>query len=152
LQAQGIGVSGNATGQIGFNPPGLLFYTHQSSNLNYLGKPLTLDVACIPLAKVSHNVMADEPLRHIVYKVRAADSFPAGSALVLNWLQNTVGISINGIVLNDGSGLSHGDTASAQQITSLFRYMLGNYSGWSVIFPIGCVYDSPQGSTLSSRF
>src|SRR5262249_44350898 len=59
LQAQGIFVTGSALGQLGFNPPGTLFYTHKSSDLTYGGMPLTLDVACIPLAKVSHNIMAD---------------------------------------------------------------------------------------------
>jgi D-alanyl-D-alanine carboxypeptidase len=147
LQAQGISVSGSALGQIGFHPSGSLFYTHKSSDLTYGGKPLTLDVACIPLAKVSHNVMADELLRHLGYKLNDVDSFDAGSALVFDWLQNIAGISTNGMVMSDGSGLSHGNRFSAQQINRLMRYMLGAFPGWPAIFPIGC-----GDGTLNSRF
>src|SRR5678816_882264 len=57
LQAQGIAILGVAAGQTGFTPPGTLLYTHQSSDLVYKGLPLRLEIACIPLLKVSHNVM-----------------------------------------------------------------------------------------------
>ena len=149
LQAQGIVVGGSAFGQTGFNPPsnGLL-YTYQSTNLTYGGKPLRLDVACIPLMKVSHNVMADELLRHICYVLRLSDSFSAGRTNVLAWMKNTVGISTNNIVMLDGSGLSHSDSFSAQQTLSLIRYMLGPpYPSWKTTLPIGCT-----DGTISGRF
>ena len=69
LQAQGITVSGSAAGQTGFTAPGTLLYTHLSSDLTYGGKPLRLDIACIPLLKVSHNVMADRLCRHLGWKL-----------------------------------------------------------------------------------
>lgn len=147
LQAQGITVSGVAVGQVGFNSPGTLFYTHKSSDLTYGGKPLRLDVACIPLMKVSHNVMADQLLRHIGYKLSGSDSFTLGRNQVFNWLQNTVGISTNGMVMNDGSGLSSANRFSAQQIISLVRYMINSYPSWNTTLPIGCV-----DGTIGSRF
>lgn len=147
LNAQGITVSGSAVGQTGFSPPGTLFHTHYSTNLTYGGKPLRLDVACIPLMKPSHNVMADALLRHIGWKLTGTDSFVAGRNQVLPWLQNVAGLTTSGIVMNDGSGLSHGNRFSARQTVSLTRYMLATFSTWDDTLPIGCV-----DGTLGSRF
>jgi D-alanyl-D-alanine carboxypeptidase len=147
LAAQGISVSGSAVGQTGFNVPGTLFHTHYSTNLTYGGQPLRLDVACIPLMKPSHNVMADALLRHIGWKLTGTDSFAAGRNQVLPWLRNVAGLTTNGIVMNDGSGLSHGNRFSARQTVSLTRYMLGAFPTWDDTLPIGCV-----DGTLGSRF
>ncbi len=148
LQAQGVTVTGAAAGQSGFAAPGTLFYTHKSTDLTYGGKPLRLDVACIPLMKVSHNVMADELLRHLGYIKSGTDSFTAGRNQVFGFLQNTVGLSTNSMVMLDGSGLSHSDSFSAQQALSVIRYMLGSlYPSWKTTLPIGCT-----DGTISSRF
>jgi D-alanyl-D-alanine carboxypeptidase len=147
LNAQGITVSGIPAGQTGFSPPGNLFYTYYSTNLTYGAKPLRLDVACTPLMKVSHNVMADGLLRHLGWKLGGVDSFAAGAARVLPWLRNTAGLTTNGIVMNDGSGLSHGNRFSARQHLALTRYMLGAFPSWDDTLPIGCV-----DGTLGSRF
>lgn len=147
LIAQGISVSGTTSGQSGFNPPGGLFYTHKSSDLTYGGKPLRLDIACIPLMKVSHNVMADELLRHIGYKLAGTDSYTAGANKVVPWLGNPAGVTTNGIVMEDGSGLSHNNRFSARQILTLDRYMLGAFPSWDDGLPIGCV-----DGTISGRF
>lgn len=147
LAAQGISVSGSAVGQTGFSPPGTLFHTHYSTNLSYGGKPLRLDVACIPLMKPSHNVMADALLRHIGWKLSGVDSFAAGAARVVPWLSGVAGLNTSGIVMNDGSGLSHGNRFSARQTVSLTRYMLAAFPTWDAALPIGCV-----DGTLASRF
>ena len=147
LNAQGIAVSGIAAGQTGFSPPGNLFYTYYSTNLTYGAKPLRLDVACTPLMKVSHNVMADGLLRHLGWKLGGVDSFAAGAARVLPWLRNTASLTTNGIVMNDGSGLSHGNRFSARQHIALTRYMLGAFPSWDDTLPIGCV-----DGTISGRF
>ncbi len=146
LQAKGVTVSGVATGQLGFNPPGTPIYTNKSSDLTYGGKPLRLDVACIPLTKVSHNPMADALLRHIGYKLSGTDSFAAGQARVFTWLQS-IGISTASTVMNDGSGLSSGNRFSAQQLVSLCRYMVSTYPSWNTTLSIGCV-----DGTIGSRF
>ncbi len=146
LIAQGITVSGGAFGQTGWNPPGNLFYTHKSTDLTYGGKPLRLDVASIPLMKVSHNAMADLLLRHIGYKLSGIDSFAAGRNKVLPWL-TTVGVNTSGIVMNDGSGYSSGNRFSAHQTLTLVRYMSGAFPSWNTTLPIGCV-----DGTIGSRF
>jgi len=147
LQAQGITVSGVPVGQTGFTPSGTLLHTHYSTNLTYGGKPLRLDVACIPLLKVSHNVMADVLLRHLGWKLAGTDSYTAGRNQVLPWLRNVAGLSTNGIVMNDGSGLSWNNRFSARQTVSLTRYMLAAFPSWDDGLPIGCV-----DGTLGSRF
>jgi D-alanyl-D-alanine carboxypeptidase len=148
LQAQGISVTSSALGQTGFTPPGTLYYTHQSSDMTYGGSPLRLDIACIPLLKESHNVMADGICRHLGWKLGTGDSYSAGAKQVLTWINNGAGMSTNGMIMNDGSGLSHGNRFSARQIVSLVRYMLSAFPTWSVGLPIGC--NSP--GTLSGRF
>jgi D-alanyl-D-alanine carboxypeptidase len=147
LQAQGITVSGSALGQTGFSPPGTLYYTHLSSDLTYGGKPLRLDIACIPLLKPSHNVMADGLCRHLGWKLGTGDSYSAGAKQVLQWINSATGISTNGMILNDGSGLSHGNRVSARQSVSLIRYLLAAFPSWDDGLPIGCT-----DGTLASRF
>ena len=147
LRAQGIVVAGNPVGQTGFTPPGTLLYTHHSTDLAYQGRPLTLGVACIPLLKVSHNVMADLLCRHLGWKLAGEDSYAAGTTLVLGWLDHAAGVSTNGIVMNDGSGLSRRNRFSARQCVALIRYMLGAFPGWAEGLPIGCV-----DGTIRRRF
>ncbi len=153
LQAQGITISGSALGQTGFNPPGTLLYTHKSSDMTYTGsgafngQPLRLDVACYPMLKVSHNVMADGLCRHLGWKLGGTDSYGAGALQVLRWINSSTGISTNSMVMNDGSGLSHGNRFSARQIVSLVRYQLANAPTWGTCLPIGA-----QDGTLGSRF
>ncbi len=146
LQAQGITVGGSPIGQTGFVVPGTLLYTYHSTSLTYNGQPLRLAVAVIPMLKVSHNVMADALLRHIGYVVGSGDSFAAGAAKVVPWLAS-VGVTTNGIVMNDGSGLSHGNRFNATQTVTLLRYMFKNYFSYASALPIGCV-----DGTLASRY
>ena len=147
LRARGIVVSGGAVGQTGFTAPGTLLYTHHSSDLAYQGRPLRLGVACIPLLKVSHNVMADLLCRHLGWKLDADDSYSAGATQVLGWLDHAAVLRTNGMVMNDGSGLSRGNRFSARQCIALTRYMLAAYPAWEEGLPIGCV-----DGTIRRRF
>ncbi len=147
LQAQGITVSGVAAGVVGFSPPGTLIYTHHSSDLTYGGKPLRLDVACIPLLKPSQNVMADGLCRHLGWKLGTGDSYSQGSLQVRRWVNSATGINTNGMIFSDGSGLSHNNRVTARQCVSLVRFMLTNTPSWAAGLPIGCT-----DGTLGSRF
>ena len=147
LRANGITVSGSAAGQTGFSAPGTLFYTHHSADLAREGNPLRLDIACIPLLKVSHNVMADLLCRHLGWKFGGSDSYSAGAAQILRWLNDAAGLSTNGMVMNDGSGLSRGNRFSARQCVALVRYLLAAYPTWETGLPIGC-----RDGTIRRRF
>jgi D-alanyl-D-alanine carboxypeptidase len=148
LNAQGITVAGIPTGQSGFAPSGSLCYAYYSTNLTFNATPLRLDIACNPMLKESHNVMADALCRHLGYKIGGTDSFAAGALQVLKWMNNSAGVPTNGIVMNDGSGLSHGNKFTARETVSLIRYMLAAFPSWPTCLPIGC--NSP--GTLSGRF
>lgn len=130
LQAQGITVTGTAQGVAGFAPPGTLIYTYRSTNLTYNTKPLELDIACIAMGKVSHNVMADLLLRHVSYELSGVDNFTAGATSVMGWIHNNVGIATNDMVMLDGSGLSHSDRVSAKEETAVIRYMVAHFPTW----------------------
>jgi len=147
LRAKGIVVSGGAVGQTGFTAPGTLLYTHHSSDLDYQGRPLRLGVACIPLLKLSHNVMADLLCRHLGWKLGAGDSYAAGATEVLGWLDHAAGLRTNGMVMNDGSGLSRGNRFSARQCVAVTRYMRAAFPAWDEGLPIGCV-----DGTIRRRF
>jgi hypothetical protein len=108
---------------------------------------LSLGVACIPLLKVSHNVMADLLCRHLGWKLGADDSYAAGTTQVLGWLSPVPGLHTNGMVMNDGSGLSRANRFSARQCITLTRYMLGAFPVWNEGLPIGCV-----DGTIRRRF
>ncbi|MGZ4973404.1 MAG: D-alanyl-D-alanine carboxypeptidase, partial [Limisphaerales bacterium] len=147
LQAQGITVTGSALGKSGFSVPGTLIYTYRSTNLTYRSSPLRLDIACIRLGKVSHNVMADLLMRHISYELTGNDNFTSGAAKVLGWVHDSVGIATNDMVMLDGSGLSHSDRVSAKEENAIDRYLVAHFPTWDDILPIGC-YDG----TLGTRF
>jgi len=147
LAAQGIAVAGVPAGVTGFTPPGTLLHTYYSTNNTYGGKPLRLDIACIPLLKVSHNAMSDVLLRHLGWKLAGTDSYTAGRNQVLPWLRNAAGLNTNGIVMNDGSGLSWNNRFSARQTIDLTRYMLAAFPTWDDGLPIGCT-----DGTIGSRF
>lgn len=147
LAAQGITVSGIPAGVTGFSPPGTLLHTYYSTNSAYGGKPLRLDVACIPLLKVSHNVMADVLLRHLGWKLGGTDSYTAGRNQVVPWLRAAAGLNTNGIAMYDGSGLSWNNRFSARQTIDLTRYMLAAFPSWDDGLPIGCT-----DGTISGRF
>ncbi len=147
LTNAGITVMGKALGQSGFAAPGKLLYTYKSTNLTYEGSPLRLDVACIAMGKVSHNVMADLLLRHIGYEFTGTDSPSAGQKLVFKFLADKVRLKTNDLAMEDGSGLSRNDRFSARSIITIIRYMLTRYPSWDKILPIGCV-----DGTIDNRF
>ena len=147
LEAAGITVQGSAIGRSGFNAPGELFYTHQSDSLSAWGGPLRLEYACIPLNRISHNPMAEALLFHLGWKLGNGDSLSAGGDVVIDWLDEVVGVPDTGsIVMQDGSGLSWNNRVSARQTLMLSRWMLENYPSWGTTMPI-----SGQSGTISGR-
>jgi hypothetical protein len=91
--------------------------------------------------------MADLLCRHLGWKLGGGDSYSAGATQVLRWLDHVAGIRTNGMVMNDGSGLSRGNRFSARQCVALTRYMLAAFPAWDEGLPIGCV-----DGTIRRRF
>ncbi|MGF1572714.1 MAG: D-alanyl-D-alanine carboxypeptidase/D-alanyl-D-alanine-endopeptidase [Sumerlaeia bacterium] len=151
LVAQGVSVSGGSSGSTGFTAPGgsslLVTYLSTESRDSETNQPLDLAEACIALNKASHNPMADYLMRHIGYQLTGTDTYSAGTAEAISWLQNTVGIDTTGIVLNDGSGLNNRSKVTAYQTTQLVRYTAERSPRWVETLPIGGV-----DGTLGGRF
>lgn len=151
---QGVSVSETTVlGVYSFAIPGTstLLFTHRSSDLNYRvnGRPLTLEVACIPLNKVSHNAMADLLLRHIAWNLDtqnpARDSYAVGEPFVRNWVADVVGADITGMRFFDGSGISGSNRASARQTIEVIRHMAERDPAWSATLPISAVDGTISG-------
>lgn len=138
LSAKAVDIKkARSEGQSGFSPSGT-FYTSWNS--------MPLDQACKPLNKSSVNVFADSLLRHVGWEISGANTFSAGANAVLSWVAS-VGISTNGMVMLDGSGLSHNNRFNATQTLQLVRYVYNNFSTYDDTLAVGCV-----DGTLSSRF
>ncbi len=131
------------------NPAWISLHTHYSGDANYLftGRPLLLEEACVPLNKVSHNVMADLMLRHIGYVQTGTDSYGTGESQVFAWMAAETGVSTAGMNMNDGSGISGGNRFTARQTVDLVRYMAAAYPSWVTTLPISCV-DGTIGGRL----
>ncbi|PJB43991.1 MAG: D-alanyl-D-alanine carboxypeptidase/D-alanyl-D-alanine-endopeptidase [Deltaproteobacteria bacterium CG_4_9_14_3_um_filter_63_12] len=72
--------------------------------------------------QLSHNEFADNLSRHLGLIIGGESSFAAGTKVVKDWLL-AAGVDTEGLVLNDGSGLSHDNRATAAQFVALIRYM-----------------------------
>lgn len=143
LIAIGVTVSGGSSGSTGFSSPGnnflLATYRSDESLDSETGQPLDLAEACIALNKGSHNAMADYLMRHIGYIQTGVDTYDAGAAQTISWLQTAVGINTTGIILRDGSGLDNTNKVSARQTVQLIRHMNDNYPRWVETLPIAGV-------------
>lgn len=155
LIAQGVSVSETSVlGVYSFAIPGTstFLFTHRSSDLNYRfgGQPLTLEVACIPLNKVSHNAMADLLLRHIAWNLDTQnpprDSYAVGESFVVEWVASSVGADTTGMRFFDGSGIDGRNRASARQTVEVTRHMVESDPDWAATLPISGV-----DGTISSR-
>lgn len=82
------------------------------------GPPLRTLVAWIN--RLSHNEFADLLLMNIGDIVEGEASYDAGFRAIDSWLQS-IGIATDGLDLNDGSGLSHDNRVTANQLTTLIE-------------------------------
>lgn len=91
-------------------------------------RSLPLSVAAVPINRASHNELADALVRHLGWVRRGESSYAAGTAEVVDWAASA-GIDTTGLVLKDGSGLSHDNRVSARQLTRLVDHMLRSPTG-----------------------
>lgn len=82
------------------------------------GPPLRTLVAWIN--RLSHNEFADLLMMNIGEIVEGEASYDAGFRAVEGWLES-VGVPTTGLDLNDGSGLSHDNRVTANQLTTLIE-------------------------------
>lgn len=82
-----------------------------------------LPVAVYVINKQSQNHYAEQLLKTIGAERGSAGSWPAGSAVVTDWLRDRVGSTADGFVMVDGSGMSADNRASASTFVDVLLYM-----------------------------
>jgi D-alanyl-D-alanine carboxypeptidase len=121
LVAAGITVDGGSSGTIGLTPP---------SGATLLAKlpSASVDVLSHAINVPSHNELADLAMRHLGYLGSGTSSYAAGFGEVQATLDE-LGVARTGLLLNDGSGLSHDNRVSARHLVELMR-ALSNEPEW----------------------
>lgn len=132
LSAAGIARGGLASGTTMAPPAGAVPILEHA--------PLSLAVGCSPLNTDSNNEFADLLVRHVGWEIEGESSTAAGTRAVLEWLAST-GVSNDGVIFHDGSGLSHDNRVSAKSTVGLFEFMQGTPVGptWARTFSIAGV-------------
>jgi serine-type D-Ala-D-Ala carboxypeptidase/endopeptidase (penicillin-binding protein 4) len=125
LEAAGIVVDGVATNGAGFEPPA--------------GSTLMLEIGTAGQGSIahainvpSHNEMADLWLHHLGFVSSATSTYAAGFAAIEAEL-DALGVPHPGLLLNDGSGLSHDNRASARHVVDVFRAMSSRPEGGAFV-------------------
>jgi len=139
LSSAGVTVGGTSTSSSNGVPSGAVELGHFSS--------MPLSVGAAPLNRISHNEFADILFRHVGWVVGADSSYDGGENEA-RMLFTNMGVETNGLVFDDGSGLSHGNRISARHLVALMDYMRTRPDGlaWERTFAIAGV----QG-TIASR-
>lgn len=115
LEAAGIAVDGTSSHASGFSPPAghTLVATFQSADAASIAHAINVP---------SHNEFADLWLHHLGGTSGGASTFADGFSAIEDVLDDR-GVAHAGLLLNDGSGLSHDNRVSARHIVDLFRAM-----------------------------
>ena len=85
-------------------------------------RSVPLYVACSAINSPSHNEFADTLVRHLGYVFSDESSYAAGTGEVIDWLASEE-VAVEGLELNDGSGLSHDNRVSARHVINLHQHM-----------------------------
>jgi D-alanyl-D-alanine carboxypeptidase len=115
LVAAGISVAGGASTSSAVEPPGDLDLVLPMPSASH-------DVIAHAINVPSHNEMADLLLHHLGVLGGGASTYAAGFVTVASVLDD-IGAAHEGLLLNDGSGLSHDNRVSATHITNLLSAM-----------------------------
>lgn len=97
----------------------------------------TLSEALVPINRVSHNEYADMLLMALGSYKEKKSNFEAGARVVKAWLEES-GMQTKGLIIKDGSGLSHDNRVSAQLLVQVTKTMLTgpNASAWAASLSI----------------
>ncbi len=96
-----------------------LIHVHESIPLSQILKTIN---------KYSQNFYAEQLLKTLGHELKQDGSAQSGIAVEKEWL-NTIGISPEDIAIIDGSGLSHNNLVTAEQIIKLL-WFIHNHQDW----------------------
>jgi D-alanyl-D-alanine carboxypeptidase/D-alanyl-D-alanine-endopeptidase (penicillin-binding protein 4) len=115
-----------------------LFYIHESIPLSRIIKTIN---------KISQNFYAEQLLKTLGHELRNDGSAEGGIAVEKEWL-NSVGVNSEDISIIDGSGLSHNNLVTAEQIVKLL-WFIRHHQDWEIFRESLSV--SGQDGTLMDR-
>ncbi len=127
LKEKGIAVEGSATTSTALRDT---WKTDGRTTLLVHTSP-TLDSVVLHTNMKSINLYAETLLKTIGKEIMGVGSTEAGADAVMDWLGKQ-GVSMNGLNLEDGSGLSRLNTISAAQMSAIL--MLANQSEHAALF------------------
>lgn len=144
LEAHGILFVGNHRMETGMTPANVTVLAEKKS--------MPLKELFIPFMKLSNNGHAETLVKEMGKVQQGKGSWDAGLAVMKSKLQE-FGVNTNTIVLRDGSGMSHKNLVSADELTTLLYHIQGK--GWFPAFeaslPIAGAADRMVGGTLRNR-
>lgn len=121
LTSAGITVQGSATTSASVAPPG-------GSTLAVPLPSASLDAIAHAINVPSHNEMADLLMHHLGTRTNGPSTYAGGFAGVESVLDD-LGVAHQGLMLNDGSGLSHNNRVTARHIVDVIRAVMPTEDG-----------------------
>lgn len=138
LQDMGIRISGSVRTATTLHPPGVQIARRLSPPLSSITRRVLHS---------SMNLHSDLLLLHLGCMREGRLRLDAGIAVARAWLAET-GVSVEGMRLVDGSGLSHRNQMTARQLTAILRRMHGSLAqeAWFAALPL-----AGESGTLAHR-
>lgn len=123
------------------------------ATLIYTKKSMPLEQVMIPFLKLSNNSIANILVKTMGYEVYGIGSLEHGLQVMKDYSKR-VGLQTNRWYFEDGSGMSHQNKVTANEMTNLL-YKLSSEPYYSVIYnslPVGGHPDRLVGGSLRERF
>jgi D-alanyl-D-alanine carboxypeptidase len=114
LGARGISTTGTSTSASFDAPAGM-------PAVQWRSPPIA--VGSVQLNSSSNNEFADTLVRHLGWAMVGTSSYETGTGEVVDFL-GSIGSETTGVVLNDGSGLSHDNRVSARNLLDLIAFTI----------------------------
>ncbi|MFP3919046.1 D-alanyl-D-alanine carboxypeptidase/D-alanyl-D-alanine-endopeptidase [Lysinibacillus telephonicus] len=123
------------------------------ASMIYTKHSLPLKVLINPFLKLSNNSIADILIKTLGKEASGKGTTEAGVSVLKDY-GIMLGLDANQWSLEDGSGISHNNRVTANELTKLLFKMQGepNYKEFYAALPIGGEKDRLQGGSLSKRF
>lgn len=144
LHEQGIQLIGNGKAKTGTTPA--------DAQLLAFKKSMPLSDLYIPFMKLSNNGHAETLVKEMGKVRKNSGSWEAGLAVMKEELKK-LGVNTNTVVLRDGSGMSHKNLVSSQELSALLYNIQDKswFPAFQASLPVAGDKDRLKGGTLRNR-